>query len=359
MPPPGWKQWTYMDASDQEPLRMDMDLVSVIIPSYRQANFLPETVASLQRQTHGCWEAIIVDDGSLDDTQQVVEKIIAHDPRVRFFQQPNGGPSSARNLGLRMARGRWIQFLDGDDLLEPRKFEIQTAQLRQAPPLALSYSDYWHGAAHDPAQRVPSIRLPCRFTCTDPLVDLALDWETAFSIPIHAPLVDAAFFRELGIRFDESLRNHEDWDVWMKVVGQASVIHFVDQELAVYRVCEGSNSRDRDRNWRGFRTAIDLQLHHYRHRPDMLALLHYKARLTDWTYCKGWKFKVFDTLSGFRPYATLVPWPLQRRLHGLLAPRRPVPAGGGGAQRAAVVTQVPPVGSGALHAEPGGSPKAR
>ena len=297
-------------------------MVSVVIPCYRQARFLPETIASLQRQTYCNWEAIVVDDGSPDDVALVTEDLGKHDPRVRLLRKPNGGPSSARNAGLAVAQGRWIQFLDGDDLLMPLKFERQLAALRTAPPLSMSYTDYWHGAEDDPLRRVESGRLPCRFTSVDPLVDLVRDWELGFSFPIHAPLVDAAFFRKLGIRFNESLRNHEDWDVWMKVVGKASEIHFLAEELAIYRVCAGSNSRNSDQNWSGFRDAIDCQLQHYRDRADVVALLQHKLRLTDWSYSKGSRFQIFNALSTFRPYKNFVPWPLQRWIREFLEPKR-------------------------------------
>ena len=82
------------------------DLVSVIIPCYQQGRFLPEAVASLQRQTHANWEAIIVDDGSTDDTDMIARRLCANDPRLRFLSKPNGGLSSARNAGLRIATGQ-------------------------------------------------------------------------------------------------------------------------------------------------------------------------------------------------------------------------------------------------------------
>ena len=181
--------------------------ISVVIPCFRQARFLGDCIGSLQAQTYPDWEAIIVDDGSLDDTSNVAQQLVAADSRVRFVQQSNAGPSAARNLGLSLARGDWIQFLDGDDVLLPAKFEKQISVLRSAPALSLSYTDYRHGDEANVFVQVQRTRMPCRFTAADPLFDLARDWETSFSIPIHAPLVAAAFFREQGIRFDESLRN--------------------------------------------------------------------------------------------------------------------------------------------------------
>jgi glycosyltransferase involved in cell wall biosynthesis len=311
--------------------------ISVVIPCYQQGRFLGDCIRSLQAQTYPDWEAVIIDDGSVDETRSVVDELMLRDSRVRYVHQANKGPASARNHGLSLARGSWIQFLDGDDLLLPTKFERQLAVLCAAPPPAFSYTDYWHGAAEDPLRRVNAGRLPCRFTSDDPLLDLARDWETALSIPIHAPLVDAAFFRQLGIRFDESLRNHEDWDVWMKVLANASQIKFVDEELAIYRVCSGSNSRNSESNWQGFKRAIASQMRYNEDRPDVVESLRYKARLTDWSYSKGWRFKTHSALAKFNPYTRAVPWRIQCGVHKLLAPLKPagqreskaVPSSGG------------------------------
>lgn len=301
---------------------IDDTLVSVIVPCFNQARFLTDCIQSIQAQSYKNWETIIIDDGSTDDTVNVANSLACSDKRIILIRQPNGGPSSARNKGLEIAQGRWIQFLDGDDLLMPAKFERQLEVMRAAPRLALSYTDYWRGVEEDPFRPVSDQRMPCRFTAADPLFDLARDWETAFSIPIHAPLVDAAFFRQMGIRFDETLRNHEDWDVWMRVFGQASEIHFIADELAIYRTSAGSNSLNKEQNWRGFRDAIDAQMHHYQHRADVIALLRHKRRETDWAYGVCWKRRLYDGLQCNSAYRGRVPWLIQQSVTSLLSPRK-------------------------------------
>lgn len=301
---------------------IDKHLVTVVIPCFNQALFLTDCINSIRGQSHQNWEAIIVDDGSLDDTSNVAQQLVAADSRVRFVQQSNAGPSAARNLGLSLARGDWIQFLDGDDVLLPAKFEKQISVLRSAPALSLSYTDYRHGDEANVFVQVQRTRMPCRFTAADPLFDLARDWETSFSIPIHAPLVAAAFFREQGIRFDESLRNHEDWDVWMRVFGKAAEIHFIAEELAVYRTSAGSNSRHKENNWRGFRNAIDAQLTLYQDRADVTALLLHKRRETDWSYGVSWKRRWYDRLQGSSAYRMRVPWSVQQWLTRALSPAK-------------------------------------
>jgi len=105
------------------------DLVSVIIPSFNYAWFLPQTLSSVLAQTYSQWECIIVDDGSTDDTQQVVSNFVKDDSRIKYIRQENSGQSAARNNGIINAKGAYIQFLDADDLLGKDKISYQVAYL--------------------------------------------------------------------------------------------------------------------------------------------------------------------------------------------------------------------------------------
>ncbi len=108
-------------------------LVSIIVPSYNYGHFLWQTIACLQMQTCTDWECIVVDDGSTDSTREVIEQFETEDPRIRYIYQSNAGPSAARNTGLRESRGQFIQLLDSDDMIEPRKLESQVAFLNTHP----------------------------------------------------------------------------------------------------------------------------------------------------------------------------------------------------------------------------------
>jgi len=96
-----------------------MPKVSIIIPTYNRADLLPRAVQSVINQTYKDWELLIVDDGSADNTKEVVEKFAKKDPRIKYFYKENGGQGSARNLGIKNARGEWILPLDSDDALLP------------------------------------------------------------------------------------------------------------------------------------------------------------------------------------------------------------------------------------------------
>lgn len=105
--------------------------ISVIIPSYNRAHCLQRAIDSCMNQTRPDAEVIVIDDGSTDDTGQVVAALTQQygEERVRYIHQDNAGACVARNVGLEQARGRYIQLLDSDDYLGPRKFELQLAAL--------------------------------------------------------------------------------------------------------------------------------------------------------------------------------------------------------------------------------------
>ena len=98
-------------------------LISVIVPCYNQSHFLDETLNSILNQSYTNWECIIVNDGSPDDTENIAIKWINNDCRFQYIVKENGGLSSARNKGLEIAKGDFIQFLDSDDLLSSDKFQ--------------------------------------------------------------------------------------------------------------------------------------------------------------------------------------------------------------------------------------------
>lgn len=116
------------------------DLVSIITPAYKTRAFIEETIRSVQRQTYTNWEMIIVDDCSNDGTREAVEAM--GDPRIQFYtNEKNQGAAVSRNKALQLAKGRWVAFLDSDDLWEPEKLEKQIAFM-DSHGYHFSYTDY-------------------------------------------------------------------------------------------------------------------------------------------------------------------------------------------------------------------------
>jgi glycosyltransferase involved in cell wall biosynthesis len=116
-------------------------LVSVIIPAFNAENFIAETLNSVKGQTYSSWECIVVDDGSMDQTRNIIENFENQDNRFHYIKGQHGGVSRARNSGISLARGDYIALLDHDDIWAPTKLEKQMAIFARNPELGLVYSD--------------------------------------------------------------------------------------------------------------------------------------------------------------------------------------------------------------------------
>jgi len=116
-------------------------LVSIIIPTFNRAVAVCRTLDSVQAQTYSNWEAVVIDDGSTDDTARVIAGRYGHDQRVRYLYQPNTGVSGARNRAMAAAQGGYIAFLDSDDTWEPWKLELQMACLSREPEIGMVCTD--------------------------------------------------------------------------------------------------------------------------------------------------------------------------------------------------------------------------
>lgn len=175
--------------------------VSVIVPCYNQAKFLPKAISSLQAQTLEAWECIIVDDGSMDNTAEVANNIALKEPRVRLVQQANGGSAAAREAGLSQAKGQYIQFLDADDTIAPEKLERQT-RLMDQQGLDLSYTAF--------CSEIKGTLTPTR-SVTLTSLRLLISWGIGASVPIHSFLYRTEFIRSNGLSLQTLSRINEDW----------------------------------------------------------------------------------------------------------------------------------------------------
>ena len=179
--------------------------VSVIIPCYKQAQYLPQTIESVLAQEYTPIEILVINDGSPDDTAKVAAR---YGDRIKYIEQVNQGLSAARNTGLRHATGEFLHFLDSDDYVRPGFYEKLTAVLATRPEAAAAYCGYqWVD--------VNSVFLGERLPV--PEVD---DWfhrlleENPW--PPNALLFRAAALEAAG-NFDVKLRSCEDWDVWLRL----------------------------------------------------------------------------------------------------------------------------------------------
>lgn len=251
--------------------------VSVIVPCYNQGRFLREAIRSLHEQTLADWECIIVDDGSKDNTLATAQSLAAEDERIRVIHQENLGLSGARNRGLEQIRGRYVQFLDADDYLGKDKLSKQLDQLAQASTLAVAYCETLQ-FRDTPEQRTFMPIRTLKLSESDPVLDLAALWQIEGVIPVHAFLFDARFFTEHKIRFDDSQKNTEDWDCWMRLFELRPKLFYSDEPLAFYRLHPDSMCWNQGALRRGRYAAIQKHLARTSNNPRLHESLRRRVR---------------------------------------------------------------------------------
>ncbi|MGB3292612.1 MAG: glycosyltransferase [Phormidesmis sp.] len=181
--------------------------ISVVIPAYNAAETLLRTLDALLKQTRPNWEAIVVDDGSEDETAAIAHQAAHQDSRIRIVSRPNGGASAARNTGAQLAQYEWLLFLDADDEIAASYMAKMSAEIEKAPALDAVYCG-WVRVASDGSWGAQK-RLP------DP-ADLPTTIAYYCPFAIHACVVKrTAFMRANG--FDTELKTCEDWDLWQRI----------------------------------------------------------------------------------------------------------------------------------------------
>lgn len=195
-------------------------LVSIIIPTHNYSKFLPETLSSVRKQSYTHWECIVIDDGSFDATRDIVLAWQDIDSRIRYVHQEHKGVSVARNNGLRMSNGIFIQFLDADDLLEKEKINIQVDYLEHHPDCDLVYSDWSYfscngedGVTCSAAPKSP----PYKPKVSGKGDELLTAFLKSNAMVISSPLVRKSLIDRCN-GFLEHLQFHEDWDLWLRCI---------------------------------------------------------------------------------------------------------------------------------------------
>ena len=193
-------------------------LVSVIVPTYNRGHLLREAVDSVVRQTIPVWELIVVDDGSTDDSPAQLEAL--HDARIRVVAMAHSGsPARARNVGIGLARGQWIAFLDSDDVWLPEKLELQLARLPSHPSARWSCTGFDFIDAHgSPVPQRSGLPYEPR---SGWIVEPLLTFHAVASL--DTLLVERRLLTELD-GFDESLASREDYDLALRMAGRAEIV---------------------------------------------------------------------------------------------------------------------------------------
>lgn len=212
-------------------------LVSIIIPTYNHAHFLGRALQSVLDQTYSHWEALVIDNHSQDNTDDIVKSF--NDPRIRLIKIHNNGVIAAsRNLGIREAKGEWIAFLDSDDCWYSKKLERCFGRLGESYDL-VCHGERWLGDGRDreifygPEQRASYESLLFEGNCI-----------STSAVVVRREQIEAVG----GFREDVNIITAEDYDLWLRLACHGTRIGFVPEILGEYFFHIGNQSRSALRN---------------------------------------------------------------------------------------------------------------
>ncbi|MGV7107618.1 glycosyltransferase family 2 protein [Flavobacterium sp. U410] len=229
-----------------------MKLVSIITPTFNSAKYIAETIRSVQDQTHDNWEMIIIDDGSSDETENIVVSLKEKDQRIHFYKlNQNSGPAIARNTGIEKAKGDYITFLDADDIWFPKFIETSIATIQETN-IPFVFSSYRRG--NEQLEFVYSdFIVPQNVTYTDILKSNSISCLTAF--------LDV---KTLGKKFMPVIRKRQDMGLWLQYLKEIPFAYGIQEPQAIYRIRENSLSRKKSDlikyQWQFYRQVEKLNI---------------------------------------------------------------------------------------------------
>ena len=218
--------------------------VSIIIPTYNYGEFIADALHSVEVQTMTDLECIVIDDASMDDTASVVGSFADRDPRFRYIRlDRNSGVSAARDRGFKEAQGEFIQMLDADDVIAPRKLELQVAFLKEHQDTDLVYSNFV------PFKDRPDLGRKGEYRADEQL--------SGSGQHIIRRLLRGNIFRLNTVLFRSSVLDHiggfltgfryaEDWDFWLRIASQGHHFQFFDVPDAISGVRRNPRSLSSD-----------------------------------------------------------------------------------------------------------------
>lgn len=209
-----------------------MPRVSVIVPTYNRSHLTAQAIRSVLGQTVSDFEVVVVNDGSTDDTEEIV--LAFSDPRLKYFRQENQGPSVARSTGLQASTGEFIAFLDSDDLFLPNRLELQLAMLEKEPGAGLVYGRYYSTNEQEAPEKIKGA---CH-------ADLGLRHLLVRGTAFHwsTVLVRRSNLDSAG-GFREELTYLEDWELAVRLALDGCQMICVDEPVSIVRQQAGSHAK--------------------------------------------------------------------------------------------------------------------
>lgn len=218
------------------------DTVSVIVPVYNVAAYLPQCLDSILGQDHEALEVILIDDGSLDDSGRICDQYAQKDPRVRVIHQKNGGAAAAKNAGLRIATGEFLSFVDSDDYLEPKVYGymLEVLKSEDADAAQFAFRDVYRQRSEDQVfcsgrstedGKAFLLRFPTDWTC-------ALLWNKLY----RRALFDGVFFEE-GHKIDDEYFTYQGILNARRVVRDDRIVYNYRRRISSVMLSPESQSR--------------------------------------------------------------------------------------------------------------------
>lgn len=219
---------------------------SIIIPCYNQANWLKISIQSLKNQTFDNWEAIIINDGSTDETKETADYLAKEDNRIKVIHQSNAGLSDARNSGIQIAKGEWLNFLDSDDYLDIDCLQAVYNNIEKNPAFHIFQTGHH---LVDEQNQIISTRIP------QVMDGLFLDAiSKGNDAPVLSVFIKRDFFNTLGL-FDTTLKSAEDWDMWIRAAKNEGKRKIIYEALVSVRHLQNSMTRT---PWRMYENTVEV-----------------------------------------------------------------------------------------------------
>lgn len=210
-----------------------MNTISVIIPVYNAEKWLTEALESLQGQTFGDFEAILVDDGSTDRSAAICRNFCDKDPRFRLITQSNSGVSAARNLGIDLAKGEWIAFMDSDDIMPPDALEVMISHAHKSEAGIVAGGFVRRIPSKMPSGKGQAMTLP-----SDTAILIGLYQMRILNNPWGMLFNSSIFKEEPALRFRKC--RYEDLDLFYRAFERTDKICILDRTVYFYRDTPGS-----------------------------------------------------------------------------------------------------------------------
>ncbi len=220
------------------PRQAAQPLISVMIPTYNHARYLPATIDSLLGQTYLNWEAVIVNDGSTDDTRSILSRYAAQDQRIRVFHKANGGTASALNMALKHANGHWVCWLSSDDLFERDALAIFTQAIKERPDYHFFHSHFY--ALEEETGEKAAVSPHRHKSIPNPFQQVI-----AFFVSNYVHGISIAIDKQIFLKagpFDETLKYAQDVDMWLRISAFTPSC-FINKRTCTSRVSSASGTQ--------------------------------------------------------------------------------------------------------------------